>query len=211
MSDQLRSQFARCGSDVVIEPDVYIEHPELFEVGDRVRIGRGFYSQGASRVTLGPDSSFYPGCFIQGRGHLDIASEVTFFPQSYISVGGENSVVRVGTKSHFAAGCAIYGGGGVSIGDFCNVAAHVVITSVQHDPAMHGRPMALAPSTSAPITIDDDVWLGANSTIVQGVHIATGCIVGANGVLTRDTEPYGIYVGVPARRVKDRASAGADE
>lgn len=93
------------------------------------------------------------------------------------------------------------------LGAYCNIAAHVVITSVQHDPRRHDRPMALAPATSAPITLADDVWLGANSTVVQGVSIAEGCILGANGVLTRDTEPFGIYAGVPARRISDRRPA----
>ncbi|WP_152362348.1 acyltransferase [Microlunatus speluncae] len=207
MTDRWHDRFASCGTGVVIEPDVQIEHPELFHVGDRVRLGRGFYSQGATRVTIGPDSAFYPHCFLQGSGRLELAAEVDFYPGSYLSVGGEHGVISVGRKSHFAAGGAIYGGGGVSLGTYCNIAAHVVITSVQHDPRRHDQPMALAPSTAAPVTIADDVWLGANATVVQGVTIAEGCILGANGVLTRDTEPFGIYAGVPARRISDRRPA----
>ncbi len=207
MTERWQDRFAECGTDVVIEPDVQIEHPELFRVGDRVRLGRGFYSQGSTRVTIGPDSSFFPGCFLQGSGRLELAAEVDVYPGGYLSVGGENGLISVGRKSHFAAGCAIYGGGGVRLGAYCNIAAHVVITSVQHDPRRHDRPMALAPATSAPITLADDVWLGANSTVVQGVTIAEGCILGANGVLTRDTEPFGIYAGVPARRISDRRPA----
>ncbi|GAB3763562.1 acyltransferase [Microlunatus parietis] len=207
MTERLQDRFAECGTGVVIEPDVWIEHPELFRVGDRVRLGRGFSSQGSTEVIIGPDSSFYPNCFLQGSGRLELAAEVDFYPGGYLSVGGPGGLISVGRKSHFAAGCAVYGGGGVRLGAYCNVAAHVVITSVQHDPARHDVPMALAPSTSAPITIADDVWLGANATVVQGVTIATGCILGANGVLTRDTEPYGIYAGVPARRIADRRPA----
>lgn len=207
MTERLQDRFAECGTGVVIEPDVQIEHPELFRVGDRVRLGRGFYSQGSTEVIIGPDSSFFPNCFLQGSGRLELAAEVDFYPGSYLSVGGPNGLISVGPKSHFAAGGALYGGGGVRLGAYCNIAAHVVITSVQHDPARHDVSMALAPSTSAPITIADDVWLGANATVVQGVTIATGCILGANGVLTRDTEPYGIYAGVPARRIADRRPA----
>lgn len=59
MTERWQDRFAECGTEVVIEPDVYIEHPELFRVGDRVRLGRGFYSQGSTRVTIGPDSSFF--------------------------------------------------------------------------------------------------------------------------------------------------------
>jgi acetyltransferase-like isoleucine patch superfamily enzyme len=57
---------------------------------------------------------------------------------------------------------------------------------------------------SGPITLVEDVWTGANVTITANVTVAKGCIIGAGAVLTKSTEPYGIYVGVPARRVKDR-------
>jgi acetyltransferase-like isoleucine patch superfamily enzyme len=57
---------------------------------------------------------------------------------------------------------------------------------------------------SGPITLVEDVWTGANVTITADVTIAKGCIIGANAVLTKSTEPYGLYVGVPARRLRDR-------
>lgn len=49
--------------------------------------------------------------------------------------------------------------------------------------------------------IEDDCWTGANVAINKGVHLGKGSIVGANAVVTRDTEPYSINVGVPARAV----------
>ena len=47
------------------------------------------------------------------------------------------------------------------------------------------------------------IWLGARVVVLPGVQVAPGCIVGAGAVVTRDTEPDGVYVGVPARRIRD--------
>lgn len=46
-------------------------------------------------------------------------------------------------------------------------------------------------------------WIGGNVTILPGVSVASGCVIGAGSVLTRSTEPDGLYVGVPATRVRD--------
>ena len=56
------------------------------------------------------------------------------------------------------------------------------------------------------VIIEKDVWIGANVTILKGVTVAEGCVVGAGTVLTKSTEPYGIYVGVPAKYLKSRFS-----
>ena len=57
-----------------------------------------------------------------------------------------------------------------------------------------------------PCMVGNDVWIGHNVIISDGVNIADGCIIGANAVVTHDTEPYGIYVGVPARLLRYRFS-----
>ncbi|NED96367.1 hypothetical protein G1H11_13735 [Phytoactinopolyspora alkaliphila] len=67
--------------------------------------------------------------------------------------------------------------------------------------------MVLSPSTGRPVSIADDVWIGATATVTPGTFVAEGCIIGAGAVVTRDTEPYGIYGGVPARRLREREIA----
>lgn len=56
------------------------------------------------------------------------------------------------------------------------------------------------------VIIEKDVWIGANVTILKGVTIAEGCVIGGGSVLTKSTEPYGIYVGVPAKYIRNRFS-----
>lgn len=54
------------------------------------------------------------------------------------------------------------------------------------------------------ITVEDDVWIGQDSTILSGVTLAKGTIVGAGSVVAKSTEPYSIVVGNPARMVRLR-------
>jgi maltose O-acetyltransferase len=54
-------------------------------------------------------------------------------------------------------------------------------------------------------TIEDGCWLGAGVTVLPGVTVGRGCIIGAGALLDRDTEPNGLYVGVPARWKRDLA------
>lgn len=206
MSDYHR-RFKSCGQNVTIAADVFIEHPEVMEVGDNARFMRGVHIEAAPEVCrLGADVTFYPYSYITGSPRRFIVGDtVAFHPHTYISLGhGPEAFLDIGHRSHFAAQCALYGGGGLTVGPFCNVAAHTVLSTVEHDPDTAGRPMCLGVNRKAPITLVEDVWLGANVTVTPGVTIAEGCVVGANAVVTRDTEPRGVYMGVPARRVRDR-------
>jgi acetyltransferase-like isoleucine patch superfamily enzyme len=57
--------------------------------------------------------------------------------------------------------------------------------------------------------IGNDVWIGRNATVLQGVTVGDGAIVAAHAVVTRDVEPYTIVGGVPARPIKKRFSEAA--
>lgn len=52
---------------------------------------------------------------------------------------------------------------------------------------------------SADVIIDEDVWLGVGCTILSGVHIGRGCIIGAGSLVTKSLPPYSVAVGSPAR------------
>lgn len=59
-------------------------------------------------------------------------------------------------------------------------------------------------TTKGPIIVEDDVWIGRNVTVLSGVRIGKGAIVGAGAIVTKDVPPYSICCGVPARVVKYR-------
>ena len=90
------------------------------------------------------------------------------------------------------------------IGPYCNIAAHTVFATVGHRDEITDKPMALSGAKSGPITLVEDVWTAANVTITANTTIARGCVIGANAVVTKDTQPMGVYVGVPARHLRDR-------
>lgn len=60
------------------------------------------------------------------------------------------------------------------------------------------------PEQDAPVVIEDDVWAGANVTILKGVTIGRGSVIAAGAVVTKSCEPYSIIGGVPAKLIKMR-------
>ncbi len=205
--EALRPLFKSCGAGVTLADDVCIEHPEAIEVGDHVTFMRGFEMIGRPRVCrIGSHVTFYSNCFIQGSaGRFRIGDHVEFFPNTYISLGDwETSFVDIDHHCHFAPNCVLYGWGGLTIGPYCNIAAHTVFATVGHHDEITDRPMSLTGEKAGPITLEEDVWVAANVTITANTRIARGCVIGANAVVTRDTEPMGLYAGVPARRLRDR-------
>lgn len=61
------------------------------------------------------------------------------------------------------------------------------------------------------IIIEDDVWIGYGSIIMSGVTIMQGSIIAAGSVVTKDVEPYSIYGGNPAKKIKDRFETNEDK
>jgi len=59
-------------------------------------------------------------------------------------------------------------------------------------------------STKGTVTIGNDVWLGVNSTILSGVTIGDGAVIGLNAIVAKDVPPYAVVVGNPAKVVKKR-------
>lgn len=119
---------------------------------------------------------------------------------------------RLQIGSHFAinSGCYINAIGGIEIGNHVLIGSNVTISSGMHPYVGDDVPIISRPVIPKSIIIEDDVWIGAGAVLVPGIRLARGTVVGANAVVTKDTEPYSINVGVPARKVKDRRDVVAD-
>jgi len=96
----------------------------------------------------------------------------------------------------------------VSIGNQVLIASKVFISDHNHGNYVgedHSAPdmaPAIRPVYSAPVIIEDNVWIGEHVSVLPGVTIGKGSIIGANSVVNRSIPPYSIAVGAPARVVK---------
>ncbi len=120
-------------------------------------------------------------------------------------VGGAGDV-RIGAGTYINSGCVIYSGNGVTIGDNVLVAANCTLASTNHEFRSRDRlifQQGFMPSRGG-IVVEDDVWIGANSVLVDGAVIRRGAVVGAGSVVVGELEAYGVFVGVPARLVRRR-------
>lgn len=116
--------------------------------------------------------------------------------------------VSIGSHSSIGDFVHIWGNGGVTIGENVLVAAHVVITSLTHDPAVY--PYS-GKCVEAPVVIEDGVWIGSGAIVLPGVTLGRGAIVGAGAVVTKDVEPRAIVGGVPAQILRHREGSAMME
>lgn len=104
-----------------------------------------------------------------------------------------------------------------TVGAFCSIGRNVALGPSQHPSnflSQHNFQYCsgydiladekLYKYSFGPVIIGNDVWVGNNAVIKDGIKIADGCIIGSNAVVTHDTEPYAIIGGVPARVIRYR-------
>ena len=92
--------------------------------------------------------------------------------------------------------------GPVKIGHHVNLAQGITVTALNHNfDDTNKRIDEQGVSTNA-VTIEDDVWIGANAVILPGVTIETHCVVAAGAVVTKDVPPHSLVAGVPAKVIK---------
>lgn len=118
--------------------------------------------------------------------------------------------VRIGAYCHITPMCLVAGGlPGIVLSDFCTLAYGVKIFAQSDDYSGETLTNSLIPKKFKneifkSVSLGRHVIVGAGSVILPGVDIAEGCSVGAMTLVNKSTQPWGIYVGNPARRMKDR-------
>ena len=119
--------------------------------------------------------------------------------------------LKLGRNVHLAPFVLLAGGSmGIEMGDFSGCAYHVQIFSQSDDYSGKSMTNPTVPSEykkeiKKAIAIGKHVIVGTNSIVFPGANIAEGCSIGAFTLVTKQTLPWGIYVGNPARRVKERS------
>ena len=134
------------------------------------------------------------------RGNIDYG--VYFRYMNHIEIGSDVWINRGCSfyASHFSKDVRII------LEDHVAIGPQTVFFAAGHD----ATKLSL-PDTAGTIRVCRDVWIGGNSTILQGVTIGEGAVVAAGSVVTKDVEPYTIVGGVPAKKIKDRIISDATD
>ncbi|MBP1156250.1 MULTISPECIES: 2,3,4,5-tetrahydropyridine-2,6-dicarboxylate N-acetyltransferase [unclassified Paenibacillus] len=111
---------------------------------------------------------------------------------------GDNAIIMMGAVINIGAsigagtmidmGCVI--GGRVKVGSMCHIGAGSVLAGV------------IEPPSAQPVVIEDDVLVGANAVILEGVRVGKGSVVAAGAVVVEDVPEYSVVAGTPARVIK---------
>ncbi len=124
-----------------------------------------------------------------------LPESTTLLPPFYIDYG---KPVTIGEGCFIQQCCTFFGRGGITIGNDVFIGPKVNLITINHDVDPDNR----SATYGRPIEIADKVWIGINSTILPGVKIGYGAIIGAQSVVTRDVPPMTIVAGNPARIIK---------
>ncbi|MCP9442481.1 MAG: acyltransferase [Nitrospira sp.] len=122
----------------------------------------------------------------------------------YAKIIPQEGFVKIGAHCTVQYGCLLYGVGGLEIGDHTRIAAHTVISPMNHIFTDPDTPIWKQGETAVGIKIGRDVWIGSGSKILDGVTIGDGSVIGAGSVVTKSMPPFPVAVGVPARVIKHR-------
>jgi len=178
--------FKRVGKSAIFGKGLVLRHPNRIELGDRVALDDGSLldaSGSEAGITLGHDTIVSRNCVIQAK----------------------TASVLIGDKTDIGCNVVITSSGGITIGQSVLIAGNCYIGGGRYNTSRTDIPMMdQGLYTKGCVVIEDDVWLGAGATVLDGVRIGKGCVVGAGAVVTKDLPEYAIAVGTPARVIRQR-------
>ncbi len=177
----------RIGKSVNIQHFVELIGTPYIEIGDRVSLLKGVQIN-----ALGHQNN---KVHIKDRVRLERGVDIRSLHDTHIVID-ENAYI--------GPYVIICGTGNIKIGKNCLIAPHCGIFANNHifaDPTLTIEQQGV---TRQGIIIEDDCWLGHNVTVLDGVTIGKGSIVGAGSVVTQNIPPFSIAVGTPARIIKNR-------
>jgi len=151
----------------------------------------------ARKVSIGPR------CTVERPGCLILGYRVVLEQDVYLKVVTDSARLHIGSCSFVGKGVAFDCQESISIGEHVLLAPGCFITDHNHDMAADRR-IDQQRCVSAPVAIEDDVWVGANAVILPGVKIGRGAVVGAGAVVTSDVDSFTVVGGVPARIIAKR-------
>jgi acetyltransferase-like isoleucine patch superfamily enzyme len=141
--------------------------------------------------------------------NISIGSNVRIDDNVIIVASKKGSAVKIGNYVHIASNCYLAGSAGIEMSDFSGLATSVQIFSASDDysgkkltnPTV-GKPYI--GGKSGKVTLGKHVIIGAGSIILPDVTIKQGSSVGALSLVSKDLEEWGVYFGIPVKKIKNR-------
>lgn len=156
---------------------------------------------------IGYDVRVHEQAIITRPELIEIGNHVAIDMWVYLS-----TQAKIGNYIHIAPSVSIIGGATalLTMEDFTNIGSggRIVCASDDFTQGLISPVVPLQYRTviNKPIVFKKFATLGVNCTVLPGVTLGEGCIIGANSVVTKDTEPWMIYAGCPAKPIKPRDS-----
>ena len=144
---------------------------------------------------------------IYNPGRISLGSHVRIDDFCVLSAG--EGGIEIGDYIHIAVFTSLIGKGLICVKDFCNFSSRVSVYSSNDDYSGEFMTNPMVPSqytgvTHADVIINKHVIIGSGSIILPGVTLEEGVTVGALSLVNKTCQAFGVYVGVPARRVSER-------
>ena len=170
----------------VIFGDWAVIKPFLDQFGDRIADYHVENDARNSAVPLldlkGINARIEPGAII--RDKVLIGDNAVIMMGATINIGAE-----IGADSMIDMGAIL--GGRAIVGKHCHIGAGTVLAGV------------VEPASAQPVRIDDNVLIGANAVVIEGVHVGESAVVAAGAIVTHDVAPHTMVAGVPAKFIKN--------
>lgn len=155
---------------------------------------------------MGFNVQIYGEQFISVLNNVYIGSgtAITAFPEH---PGDLRNKIIIGNDCMIGTNCHITAINGIYIGDGLRTGMNVLISDNGHGNTSDVKTLMLNPNlrpifSKGPIKIGRNVWIGEKASIMAGVTIGDGAVIGANAVVTHDVPPYSIVAGCPAKIIK---------
>lgn len=147
----------------------------------------------------------FPGQFIARIRRFILPSDIDSGTLIWDGVHIDNpSNLVIGKNCSVNRGTVIHCGGGVNIASNVLIGPNVTIYSQNHNFIYKNELISNQGYSKESVIIEEDVWVASNVIILPGVRVRKGCVIGAGSVLSKDTEEFGVYVGNPAKKIKNR-------
>ncbi|MEK3834756.1 MULTISPECIES: acyltransferase [unclassified Paenibacillus] len=152
--------------------------------------------------------TFGEACFVSPQA-IVLPDQLALGDRSYIAGGAIIRSTRLVTGSDCSMNSYSILSGDITMGNGVRIASHASLYGFNHGYAVTDVPVFRQPLTVKGIVIGDDVWIGANAVILDGVRIGSHSIVAAGAVVTRDVPAYSIVGGNPAKLIRSRLAGEA--